>query len=118
MAKQSKNRFPNGRANAQDEFVSLRAEGRSYDQIAEILGVSRQCLQNWSKDLAVEIENAKAFKAGLIGTTRVTFFPGCRRHVYDNPENQKQAEYFPHHSTSKFKDLVHAVATSPFHGMT
>lgn len=66
MARPRKEQFPEGVAAVKEEFVKLRAEGWSYLDIAEKLGVSRQCLQNWSKDLSVEIENAKAFKADSI----------------------------------------------------
>jgi transcriptional regulator with XRE-family HTH domain len=43
-----------------EQFVELRAEGKSYDVIAEALGVSKQTLISWSKDLAEEINNLKA----------------------------------------------------------
>lgn len=42
-----------------ENFVELRAEGKSYDTIAEELGVSKQTLINWSKDLSEEINNLK-----------------------------------------------------------
>lgn len=43
-----------------ENFVELRAEGKSYDVIAEALGVSKQTLISWSKDLTEEINNLKA----------------------------------------------------------
>ncbi len=52
----------NGKAQQQEKFVELRAEGQSYEAIAASVGVSRQTLQNWCKDLKVEIANAKAFR--------------------------------------------------------
>ncbi len=59
-------KFPKGSAFAKEEFINLRAENLSYDAIAARLGVSRQCLQNWSKELNVEIANAKAFRLDAI----------------------------------------------------
>lgn len=64
--KGKKRKFPNGSTAAKDEFVNLRAEGRSYDEIAGILNVSRQCLQNWSRDLQNQLENTKAFHLDAI----------------------------------------------------
>ncbi len=43
-----------------EQFVELRAGGKSYDVIAEALGVSKQTLISWSKDLTEEINNLKA----------------------------------------------------------
>lgn len=45
-----------------EQFILLRAQGRSYESIAEELGVSRQTLQNWSQDLKKDLKNAKAFR--------------------------------------------------------
>lgn len=55
-----------GKNSQRETFIELRAEGHSYDSIAHTLGVSRQTLQNWSKDLRVEIENAKAFRLDAV----------------------------------------------------
>jgi len=40
-------------------FVELRAQGLSFAKIAEEIGVSKQSLIAWSKDLRLEIENLK-----------------------------------------------------------
>lgn len=39
-----------------ERFIELRAQGRSYQTIAEDLGVSKQSLINWSKDLEVRVQ--------------------------------------------------------------
>ena len=44
-------KFPGGTAVVKEKFVEIRDQGMSYDQIAGQLGVSMQCLQNWSRDL-------------------------------------------------------------------
>ena len=49
-----------------ERFVELRAEGRSYDEIAGILEVSRQTLQSWSKDMKLALENAKSFRMDAV----------------------------------------------------
>jgi transposase len=54
-------KFPEGSAKVKEKFIELRAQGMSYDQIAGQLDVSRQCLQNWSRELKADLENAKAF---------------------------------------------------------
>lgn len=44
------------------KFIELRAKGNSLNNIADTLGVSKQTLINWSKDLQIEISNFKAFE--------------------------------------------------------
>jgi len=44
------------------KFIELRAKGNSLNNIADSLGVSKQTLINWSKDLQIEISNFKAFE--------------------------------------------------------
>lgn len=44
------------------KFIQLRAEGLSFDKIAEELEVQKQTLINWSKDFAVEIANLKSIQ--------------------------------------------------------
>lgn len=39
------------------KFIELRANGESYDKIAEILRVNRNTLINWNKEFQSEIEN-------------------------------------------------------------
>jgi DNA-binding XRE family transcriptional regulator len=42
------------------QFIELRAQGLSYDKIAQKLEVSKQTLINWSKDFELMIRNLKA----------------------------------------------------------
>lgn len=44
------------------KFIELRAKGNSLNNIADNLGVSKQTLINWSKELQIEIANFKAFE--------------------------------------------------------
>lgn len=45
-----------------ERFVELRAEGLSYQVIAEKLGVSKQTLCTWAHDLRHELANARAIR--------------------------------------------------------
>lgn len=42
-----------------NKFVELRAKGNSFQSIADKLGVSKQTLINWSKELQMEINNLR-----------------------------------------------------------
>ena len=44
-----------------EKFVELRAEGRSFDSIAQELNVSKSALLKWSQELEKEINNAKYY---------------------------------------------------------
>ena len=44
-----------------EKFVELRAEGRSFDSIADELKMSKTTLIKWSQELDREISNAKFF---------------------------------------------------------
>ena len=57
-----------GKTNAdqQDQFVELRAKGLSYDDIAQKIGVGKQTVCKWGKDLQVEVANAKALHLDAI----------------------------------------------------
>ncbi len=44
---------------AKNKFVELRAKGNSFQSIADSLGVSKQTLINWSKELKMEISNLR-----------------------------------------------------------
>lgn len=44
------------------KFVELRAQGWSFDRIAQELKTSKQTLINWSRDLQTEIANLKAIE--------------------------------------------------------
>jgi transcriptional regulator with XRE-family HTH domain len=44
------------------KFLDLRAKGLSYNKISEEIGVSKQTLINWSKDLHQEIVNLKSIE--------------------------------------------------------
>ena len=43
-------------------FIELRAKGYSFDKIAKELGKAKQTLLDWSKDLELEIAQAKALE--------------------------------------------------------
>lgn len=45
-----------------NRFVELRAKGNSFSSIAETLGVSKQTLINWSKELKVEVSNLRVME--------------------------------------------------------
>ena len=45
-----------------EQFIELRAKGLSFDKIAKELGVSKQTLINWSKELSLEVSNIKAIQ--------------------------------------------------------
>jgi transposase len=45
-----------------EQFIQLRAEGLSYQAIAETLKVSKQTLIEWSKDCQIEIHNFKSVR--------------------------------------------------------
>lgn len=42
-----------------EKFIELRAKGNSFQSIAISLGVSKQTLINWSKELHMEINNLR-----------------------------------------------------------
>src|SRR5215210_810929 len=46
----------------QQRFVQLRAEGRSYQQIAQELGVCKRTVVNWSHKFQYEINNQRAIE--------------------------------------------------------
>lgn len=45
-----------------DKFIEMRAEGTSYSQISEELGVSKQTLIAWGKTFQADIHNLKAIR--------------------------------------------------------
>lgn len=51
---------------AKQKFVELRAKGNSFQKIAEELGVTKQTLINWSKDLQSEIRNLQALEHDVL----------------------------------------------------
>ena len=50
------------KAELRERFVELRAEGRSYNDCAELLTVSKPTLLAWARELQAEIANAKALR--------------------------------------------------------
>ncbi len=48
--------------NEKERFIELRAAGHSYESIAAQLGVSKQTLITWSRELQKEIANARALR--------------------------------------------------------
>ena len=49
-------------AEEKERFIELRAEGRSYADIAEQLNVSKPTLIAWGKDLQKEVANARTLR--------------------------------------------------------
>ena len=59
-------------AEDKERFIELRAEGRSYADIAAQLEVSKTTLIAWGKELAAEVANAKTLRMdALFETYRV-----------------------------------------------
>ena len=48
--------------NTKEQFLSMRAEGLSYQAIADKLRVSRQTLIHWGQELQSDIKNFKAIR--------------------------------------------------------
>jgi hypothetical protein len=46
----------------QERFVELRAKGWSFDRIGKELKTSKQTLVNWSREMALEIQNRRAIE--------------------------------------------------------
>ena len=46
----------------QERFVEARAEGRSYSDIALLLGTSKPTLIQWGRDLQKEVANARTLR--------------------------------------------------------
>src|SRR5208283_3308644 len=51
-----------GKADRKERFIELRAEGRSYADIATALDVSKTTLIAWGKELQNEIANARTLR--------------------------------------------------------
>ena len=49
-----------------EAFVQMRAENVSYQDISKALGVSKQALIDWSKDLCDDIQNLKSMRMDAI----------------------------------------------------
>ncbi|HUR45044.1 MAG TPA: hypothetical protein VMZ27_04130 [Candidatus Saccharimonadales bacterium] len=49
-----------------NQFITLRAEGKSFAKISEALGVSQPTLINWSRAHQFEIQNLRIIKAEAI----------------------------------------------------
>jgi len=49
-------------ANDKENFIALRAEGRSFADIADILKTSKPTLIDWSKKLSMDIQNARTIR--------------------------------------------------------
>ncbi len=57
-----KEKYMENKVEKQAKFIELRAKGNSYDNIVKQLGVSKNTLLKWSKELASEIEDAILFE--------------------------------------------------------
>lgn len=57
-----KEKYMENKVEKQAKFIELRAKGNSYDNIVKQLGVSKNTLLKWSKELATEIEDAVIFE--------------------------------------------------------
>ncbi|HOD08588.1 MAG TPA: helix-turn-helix domain-containing protein [Myxococcota bacterium] len=51
-----------GKTELKERFVELRAEGRSYADIAAALGVSKPTLIAWGRELRKEVANARTLR--------------------------------------------------------
>ena len=51
-----------GKTELKERFVELRAEGRSYADIAATLGVSKPTLIAWGRELQKEVANARTLR--------------------------------------------------------
>lgn len=49
-----------------NKFIELRAKGYSFDKIAKELGIAKQTLIDWSKELKNQIANFKAFELEVL----------------------------------------------------
>ncbi len=45
-----------------EQFVEFRAQGKSYQSIADELGISKQTAINWSKEMSAQIYNLKTLE--------------------------------------------------------
>ena len=52
--------IPTKRTEQQEQFIQLRAQGKSYNDISAELGISKGSCSNWAKRYAAEIERAAA----------------------------------------------------------
>ena len=50
----------------QAKFIELRAKGNSYDTIVKKLGVSKNTLLKWSKELKADIDDATEYQKDLL----------------------------------------------------
>lgn len=51
-----------GNVELKEKFVELRAAGQSYQVCAQELGVSKPTLISWARELALELQNARALR--------------------------------------------------------
>ncbi|HLD51000.1 hypothetical protein A3K34_02300 [candidate division WWE3 bacterium RIFOXYC1_FULL_40_10] len=63
------------------KFVELRAKGNSFQKIADELGVTKQTLINWSKDLQTDIRNMKALELDSL-LTKYKMTQECQIELY------------------------------------
>jgi len=49
-----------------NEFVELRAKGLSFDKISKQLNVAKPTLIGWSRELSLEVANAKSLELDLL----------------------------------------------------
>ena len=61
-----KEKYIENKVEKQANFIELRAKGNSYDNIVKQLGISKNTLLKWSKELASEIEDAILFKKDFL----------------------------------------------------
>ena len=57
-----KEKYMENKVEKQAKFIELRTKGNSYDNIVKQLGISKNTLLKWSKELASEIEDAILFE--------------------------------------------------------
>jgi len=51
-----------GKMELKERLIELRAAGYSFEAIAKEIGVSKATLISWSKDLAIDIQNARSLR--------------------------------------------------------
>ena len=73
----------------QNRFVGLRAEGWSFDRIAQELGVSKPTLINWSRKHQFEIQNQRAI---LLEALKERWLSDCQTRVNVLGEQLKKVE--------------------------
>jgi hypothetical protein len=80
---QSETKVKRDKIERQTQFIELRARGLSYDRIGSEMGVAKNTLLTWGRELTQEISNAKSLflaelleKYAVSKTKRIEAFGG------------------------------------------